>query len=265
MNAMERKMVELLKEMKETYHAVGVKTEFEGEGIRLDDLMRQKEITMAAGLPIALKIGGGEAITDLSLARTVGVGKIIAPMLEPPFAVRKFVEAAYKVYTEDELQDTKLVVNFETIHAYRCYQDVVSAPEFSKLSGIAMGRKDLTLSMGLPRSEMDSTQVSDVCRGFMQMTKGAAPNMTCTIGGIKDGEQSLDVLRAFGSLLDSYETRKVIFSAEALAHDPLTGLKKGLEFEILYYENKKAYYKGIANSDNNYLERLYKKYQSFKK
>ena len=264
MNASERKMVEILIDLRENHHVQGVKTEFEAEGARIEDVIRQKEITMLAGLPIALKIGGAEALTDLSLAKMVGVGKIIAPMMESPFAISKFIESVHKVYTKDELFDVNLAVNIESISAYNCYKEILATECFRELYGIAIGRNDLTLSMNLNREDTDSPQVQAICRTIMEMTKEAHPNVCCFVGGINSGKESMDVLRAYGSLLYAYETKKIIFSAQELEENSLSGLRKALEFEILYYSNRKAYYNSIATSEDKYLERIQKRYDALK-
>ena len=263
MNAAEKKMVEILTDLRENHQVQGIKTEFEGEGIRIEDLIRQKEISMLAGLPITVKIGGGEAMTDMTLAKTIGVGKIVAPMMESSFAVTKFLEAAQKVYEPDELSDIKLGINIETISAYNCYKEILANPNFDKLYGISIGRKDLAFSMGMDRKGMDGSQVTDTCRSIMEMTKKAHPHVKCIVGGISSGRDSIELLRtAYGSLLDAYETRKVIFSAQELNADPVAALRKALEFEILYYSNKKAHYTSIATLDDAYLERLQKNYNA---
>ncbi len=154
MNTIEKKMVRLLTDLRENYHVIGIKTEFESEGARIEDMMRQKEITMLAGVPITLKIGGGEALTDIALAKAIGVGKIVAPMVESSLAVSKFIGAVHKVYTSDELIDTKLSINIETITAYNCYKDTLALANFGELSAVAIGRGDLRRSMGLKRADM---------------------------------------------------------------------------------------------------------------
>ena len=258
MKLAERKMVELLSSLKEEYHLVGIKTEMEGEGSLCDDLFRLKDITSAVGIPITLKIGGCEAISDMLQAKALGVTKLLAPMVETPFAVQKFVEGAKTVFAADELEDTKLAIMVETISAYKCYDQILVIPEFSALSGIAIGRNDLRMSMNLTRSDMDSDQVLNICRDLLNKTKAKYPGFTCIVGGI-GGKTSLQVLCSLGNSLDAYETRKVIISREGLTDkSALQGLRKGLEFELLWAKTKSEYYSQLAAMDNAFIQRMEK-------
>ena len=82
MNTLERKMVNLLRNLKENHHVVGVKAEFEAEGTRIEEALRLKEVLMKVDLGLTLKIGGCEAIRDIHEARVIGVARIVAPMIE---------------------------------------------------------------------------------------------------------------------------------------------------------------------------------------
>ncbi|MFH1428285.1 MAG: aldolase, partial [Candidatus Margulisiibacteriota bacterium] len=81
MNDLELKMVDILKELKDKYGAVGVRAEFEAEGTKLEELLRLKEISMKAGVSLVLKIGGCESVRDMLEARVVGVDSLVAPMV----------------------------------------------------------------------------------------------------------------------------------------------------------------------------------------
>lgn len=91
MNTIERQMVEILVDLKTRHHVIGVKAEFEAEGTRLEEAMRLKEVISAAQLGLTLKIGGCEAIRDMYEARILGVSRIVAPMVETPYALKNFL------------------------------------------------------------------------------------------------------------------------------------------------------------------------------
>ena len=93
MNKIERKIIEVLKCLKEEHGVFEIKAEFEAEGSRIEEMMRLKDITSALDMPIILKTGGVEAVTDMYNALSIGVKGIVAPMAETAFAVSKFTNA----------------------------------------------------------------------------------------------------------------------------------------------------------------------------
>ena len=98
MNDLEKKMVNILSDLRENHHVIGIKAEFEAEGTRLEEALRLKEIVTKAGLELTIKIGGCEAIKDMFDAKVIGVGTIVAPMIETAYAMKKFVNAARFVF-----------------------------------------------------------------------------------------------------------------------------------------------------------------------
>ena len=111
MNKIEKKIYETLIDLKENHHVIGVKAEFEAEGTRMEEALRLKEIVTKAGLELTIKIGGCEAIKDLFEARTIGVNTIVAPMIETPYAFKKFVNATKYVFPQEEWNDINFFIS----------------------------------------------------------------------------------------------------------------------------------------------------------
>ena len=114
MNKTERKMLDILMYLKEEYDVIAIKAEFEAEGSRTDELVMLNEIIFRADMKLYVKIGGCEAVRDLDQCRMLGASGIMAPMIESPFAMKKFVGAANKVYG-DAVDDIEWIINAETI------------------------------------------------------------------------------------------------------------------------------------------------------
>lgn len=261
MNNIEQKMVAVLKELIDKYSVVGVKAEFEAEGTRTEELMRLKEICLASRAALTLKIGGCEAVRDMCDARTIGVDHLVAPMVETPFALQKFLRAVDLAFPSDEQKDIEYLVNIETIQAVNKFDAMLGIKEIGKLNGVVVGRSDLIGSMGLNKEEINSQQVlMTVKKVLLQARK---KGLTCVIGGtISLG--SIKFLRELSGegLLDRFETRKICFDcAKALAGEPEKGLTKALEFELLWLQNKQNYYRSISEEDNKRLASLMERCQ----
>lgn len=259
MNNYERKMVGILKDLRENHHVVGVKAEFEAEGTRLEEALRLKDVISKAGLSLTLKVGGCEALRDMYEARTIGVARIVAPMVETPYALKKFLAAFSLAFPEEERGEVAAAINIETIDSIRRFGDMLSA-NLTGLDGIVLGRVDLCGSLGLSRDEINGEKIT----GFLHEIFGMAKKkgLVCAVGG----GVSADSLAAFRSIpagnLDYYETRKVIFSCPgALGEKAHEGILKAVEFELLWLKNKREFYGLIFKEDATRIEMLEARYR----
>ncbi|MFM7389620.1 MAG: aldolase/citrate lyase family protein [Vampirovibrionales bacterium] len=260
MNRLEKKMLDALKDLRENHHCIGIKAEFEAEGTRMEEALRLKEVITRAGLDLSIKIGGCEALKDMFEARTIGVNAIIAPMVESPYALKKYIHSAKLAFPAEEREDVAFLINIETITGFNNFADMLAIPEAAELTGIVLGRVDMTGSMGLSREEINSPQILNIAQVLAKQTQAA--NKKLIIGG----GVSSDSLPFFRSLpegvLYKYETRKIIFDAQAglASANPEAGLVKAVGFELMWLKNKRDYYGLIFEEDANRIVMLEKRY-----
>lgn len=258
MNKNERKMVDLLKELKTNYSVPGVKAEFEAEGTRTEELMRLRDISLQAGVDFTLKIGGGDAIRDMYDARSVGVDHLLAPMIESPFALQKYLKSVQSVFPADERESMDFLINVETVGTVELFEEMLKIPEIDQLDGIVVGRGDLVESLGYPRTEVDNDKVFDLTLKILTLSK--QKGLETIIGGGVSAN-SLSFLRKLPSgLLDRYETRKICFACpEALGESAVKGIELALEFELYWLSNKRNYYRAISLEDSKRIDVLEKR------
>jgi hypothetical protein len=264
MNKCEREMLDILKRLRQEFGAVSVKAEFEAEGTRTDELLRLIDLARRADLKIGLKIGGCEAVRDLIESKQFGVEYIIAPMVETPYALKKFIEAKNKVYTAEQKEDTSFLVNLETITSFNNLDAMIKAAKVDDgIQGIVFGRVDFAGSNGQDRSAIDSDDIT----GYIVKTaeKASAADLELVVGGAV-GIDSLPELRRIRDVhLTRFETRKVIFGADALLSPKMAeGLKNTVNFELQWLKNKRDYYGEIQGEDAARIEMLDKRWEKLK-
>ena len=264
MTNIENQLVDVLIDLRDNHHVIGVKAEFEAEGTRLDEAIRLKEIVTKAGLELTIKIGGCEALRDMYDARLIGVNAIVAPMVETAYAMKKFINAMQLAFSEEEQGDVSFLMNTETITAYNNLDSMFAAPEAEFLDGIVLGRVDFTGSMGLGRDAINSEQMFSFADSMAK--KCMEHNKKFIIGGGVAVEALPFFKRLPEKSIYKIETRKIIFDAQKAISDKNIneGLMKAVYFELLWLKSKREFYGRMYNEDNERLPMLEKRYNILK-
>ncbi len=260
MNLLEQKMLDILKNLKESYGVAGVKAEFEAEGTRLDELLRLIEIVRKLNLKLGIKIGGCEAMKDLMECKQFGTDYIIAPMVETDYSLKKFIEAKNKIFDDEEKKHTDFLINVETKTTFENLDKIIKLndeyKENKKINGWVFGRVDFTMSCGLNRDDINDDK--NITNSVIKTAaKAKSSNLDFVVGGAISVD-AINILKEIKNThLNRFETRKVIFSSDALSINNLEkGMLEAVNFELLWLKNKKNYYGSIFQEDDKRIKML---------
>ncbi len=258
MNILELEMIEILKKLKSDYGVIEIKAEFEAEGSRIEEMMRLKDVTSAVNLPIILKIGGAEAVTDIYNGIILGVEGLIAPMVETSYAVSKYLAVIENLVQPDNREQIDFAINIETITTVENINDIISLDKLNLLSSITFGRSDFVQSMGLSKFEVNSDVVYQHVKKVAILAKNK--NLKFAMGG-NVTKNSIEFIKALyqENLINKYETRKVVFEASFIERNPEEGLELAFKFELLWLKSKKRFYSKIKEEDEHRILDLEKR------
>lgn len=244
-------IIETLKILKNDYRAVSIKAEFEAEGSRKDELIMLRDmIEKVSGLRLIIKIGGCEAVHDLDQCKLLNADGVMAPMIETPFAMQKFKNAFTKVYGIDS--NVERIINAETQTCLSYFDEILNTGE-NFLTGVTVGRSDLSASMGIERKDIESEAVFSATKEFV--VKAKSRNLITNFGG-NVGMESIPFIIKISPYIDRFETRKVVLSKNDDAQFLKEAISAALNFELLFLKFKSTYYTRMAKEDIERIQRL---------
>jgi hypothetical protein len=229
-------LIKQLSFLKKEFNIAGIKQSFEDEGVSYDDVVTMRRITELCDLPLFVKIGGCEAKTDIRNCINLGVDAVVAPMIETPFALSKFLGAV------GENAPIKTLFLCESITAYNNLDAIFSLEQSNRLTGIIFGRSDFAKSLGLNKSEVDTLDVCSYVETVLEAAKKR--KLITTIGGNISTKSSCFIKKMFeAKLLNRIETRNMIIE---LSKKNISNLKEAirqaLDFEINWLRyNSRSY------------------------
>lgn len=204
----------------------GLKGEFEAEGLTRDEVSAESLYAARHGLGYLVKIGGCEAKSDIQFLINLGIHSVVAPMIETPFAMQKYME----MLPPDRFEHVSVTI--ETVTAVKNIEEIIAAG--SHLTEVTIGRTDLSASYG--SSDVESERTTEMVKLVAACAK--RHGLKVTMGGsINKKTQALLAADAeLLALLDYIETRKVVMSI-AQFMDP-NSLKNALEVEVALLERR---------------------------
>ena len=218
---MEGELLTKLKELK-TLGAKAVKAELSSEMLSSDELSALKKLADSSDLMFTLKVSGAEDEGGIITAKKFSADNVVVPLVESGYAVKKFINPKEKSGLKADV-----FANVETINGVKNIDEILSQ---NGLSGVVFGRSDMCGSLGLTCKDADSDKIFGYAKGLSEKLRGR----NFCIGG-RISESSLPFLKKI-PYLSGFETRKIVFGAEALNSEG--AIRKALEFELLWLETK---------------------------
>ena len=186
------------------------KASFEDEGISDSDLIKLLLVSAKANIPTFVKVGGCEAKRDIDFCLIHGVEGIVAPMVESSFAVSKFVNSVAEKCVNHAIIKPKIYVNIETVDACKNIKEILQV-HHENLTGVVVGRSDLSMSLGLSKSNVEDFQVMNYVREVFETAK--TYGLETSMGGRISRNSITNIENLYSrSLLDKFQTRTLVFS-----------------------------------------------------
>jgi hypothetical protein len=249
---LEQQLEASLVRLKEDFGLHAVKGEFEAEGASFRDIARLRRLTARHNISLYLKIGGVEALRDIKDAFDLGVDGLVAPMVESPFGVIKFLQAVESVFSNRKVFKS---INIETCNAVKCVDEILSEAK-GKIDNVTIGRTDLSKSYLNSAIQPDSEFIFDLIEQLSEKVNSAG--IALTIGGsiTKDSVNKLKRShKSWEKKISSIETRKIVLPIDQIL-ETKNALIEALMFEELYLSSKLDTQIWLSQADRDRLAKL---------
>tara|TARA_Y100000389_G_scaffold197110_1_gene231085 strand:+ start:1671 stop:2405 length:735 start_codon:yes stop_codon:yes gene_type:complete len=223
----------------------GVKISLEDEGLTPDQCVKITCLSHLNNIPLTMKIGGAEAISDIRIAHNIECEGCVAPMIESPYALHKFISSVYN----NSFEFKKLYINIESKQAYLNIEDILNSPDIKHLSGIVLGRSDFVQSFGYTKDKVDSDEVYSMAEKIFTLAK--KKGLTTLMGGNLN-VNSLDFIKRLydKKLLDYVETRNVkVKLTKGFLENYSDNLTQMIRFEIDWLNLKTTQLQSLFKKD----------------
>jgi len=167
-------LINRLRYLKKNCDLVGIKGGTEVEAMNFAEIKIMKELSNKI-VPMTIKIGGPEAINDINYMLSIGIDRILAPMIETPYALRNFIKTMESL---DPKQKAERVINLETIYGYLNISEIFESESFKTIKQVTIGRSDLSASIELG---VDSKRITAISADIVQ--KATEKGKLTSVGG----------------------------------------------------------------------------------
>tara|TARA_R100000951_G_scaffold68060_1_gene57466 strand:- start:2064 stop:2801 length:738 start_codon:yes stop_codon:yes gene_type:complete len=229
-----------------------IKISLEDEGLTFDQATKIACLTHQQQIPLNVKIGGAEAISDMRFAENIRCKGCVAPMIESSYSLHKFISSVYK----NSFSFKNLFVNIESKQAYYNIKDILNSSDANHLYGIVLGRTDFIQSFGYTKSSVDSDECFDMAVEIFTLAK--KKGLKKVMGGNLNVNSYSFIKKLYNKdLLDYIETRnvKVKLSNEFL-NNFKENLSNMLEFESEWLTCKYNSLIQISKDDKKRLDSI---------
>ena len=233
---------------------IGIKSEFESEGVRISEFNTITSLAQSLNLFSALKIGGAEAKSDMYISIERDCKYIISPMIETPYAALKCISAYKEIILDKGYTKPYLLLNIETKTALANAREIIDVIK-PVATGVVFGRVDFSLSSGLSRNDISCDYVNDAVISVSSLCHEYDLEFVLGGGISVSSVPLLEHLRD-DYRLDRFETRKCVLSKHSLNHDINTLLKDCVSFELLWLKFKRSLYTCYSLEDSARINML---------